>query len=196
LETYDFDHNLFSKPGAGDESLFVMFYPSFLRDETKSIEEGRPMFKDTEFVKIFAPGDRNNIIDRPATLEDKQRFSKQYSMFRQNREQRADGTPLAEWPIISRSQAEELRFQGFSTVEQIATARDDVVAKFLLQNLKNQAVAYVELSKGSTAPIATLTKRLEETEADKRQQAEAISELQGEIRKMRQLLAREDKMTA
>jgi hypothetical protein len=196
METYEFDHNLFSKPGAGDESLYVQFYPSYMKDQTKSELEGRPMFKDTEFVKIFVPGDRNNIIDRPATAEDKMRFSKQYSVFKQGAEQRGEGTPLAEWPIVTRSMAEELKYLGFSTVEQIATARDDVVGKYHLQDLKNRAVAYIELAKGSTAPIEQLSKKLEEAEANQRQMQVALDEVVAELRTTRRLLATQDKIAA
>ena len=39
-------------------------------------------------------------------------------------DQEVIGTPLSEWPLVSKSQAEELRGMKFQTVESIANASD------------------------------------------------------------------------
>jgi hypothetical protein len=92
METLDMDHNLFTS-NAGDKSLYVQFYMHFNENQTKSQEAGRPVFDDCEFVKIFSPGDRTNIIDRPVRESDKLRFPGQYAAFKANKEQQASGTP-------------------------------------------------------------------------------------------------------
>lgn len=181
METYEFDHNLFSVQGAGDEKLFVQFHTAALKNEARSAEEGRPIFDETVFVKIFTPGDRNNIIDRPATEIDKRRFAKQFAQFEGNKEQ-VTGTPLAEWPIMSRSMAEELKYFGFQTVEQLAQASDQALSRMAgLSSFKAKAIAYLELAAGSTKPIEKLTSDLEQVKAENAQLAEAVRALQGQL---------------
>src|SRR5436190_15798037 len=76
------DPNLFTRPNAGDDTLFVIFYMGIMRNDAKSTDAGRPIFDDVECMRATTPGDRNNIIDRPATAQDKARFAKQYAAFK------------------------------------------------------------------------------------------------------------------
>src|SRR6266404_2415622 len=143
METLDYDHTQHTSD-AGDAKLNVIFYNSFIKDEAQSVVEGRFVAKDVPFTKIFMPGDRTNIIDRPTRDSDKARFPAQWARFKNAQEQRADGTPLSEWPILSRGQVEELRYQGFSTVEQLASASDNI--QFMgLQMLKQKAKLFIEI---------------------------------------------------
>src|SRR6478752_3026619 len=102
----------FSRPHAGDERLFVIFYMGILKNETRSIDEARPIFDDVEHVRIIIPGDKQNIVDRPARDTDRQRFAKQYAAFKQGKseEDQVSGTRLTEWPFLTRGQCEELRY--------------------------------------------------------------------------------------
>jgi hypothetical protein len=181
METLDMDHNLFTS-NAGDKSLYVQFYMHFNENQTKSQEAGRPVFDDCEFVKIFSPGDRTNIIDRPVRESDKLRFPGQYAAFKANKEQQASGTPLAEWPIVSRSMAEELKYLGFHTVEQIAEANDGAVAKHAgLTNLKVKARAYLELAAGNTKPIEEMTRTVQELQQQLNGRDELIENMKARL---------------
>src|SRR6185295_8097500 len=110
------------KTGAGDEKLLVIFHWDIVKDDMQSIEEGRPIYRDTEFVRIFVPGDKNNVIDRPVRPGDKTRFPKQYDAFKAGagEEGQLDGTPLKDWPMVGRAQCAELHYFGIRTVEQLA----------------------------------------------------------------------------
>lgn len=174
MDTYEYDHSVFASD-KGDTALYVQFYMHFLKNEPRSLEEGRPIFDDTEFVKIFTPGDRTNIIDRPVRPSDKIRFSKQYAAFKNNQEVQATGTPLSEWPIITRAMAEELKYLGFQTVEQIAGMSDGTAgSKAGLVDLKNKANAYLEVAKGNTAPIEEMTTKMKDLESKIRVLTEAL----------------------
>lgn len=175
METYELDHNLFQN-NKGDDSLFVHFYMHFTQDETKSREAGRPIFQDTEFVKIFSPGDRSNVIDRPVRPSDTVRFPKQYAAFKNKENAQAIGTPIDQWPIISRAMAEELKYLGFQTVEQIASARDSVLGQHAgLRDLSSKAKAFIEISKGSTAPIETMQAQLNDAQSQIKARDEALA---------------------
>ena len=172
MDTLDYDHNL-HQTDEGDKKLHVTFYMHFIPNQKKSVEAGHPVFDDVPFTRIFTPGDRTNIIDRPTRDSDQLRFPAQWMRFQKNMEQRADGMPIAEWPIVTRGQAEELKHLGFTTVEQIAEASDSV--NYMgLQSLKNRAKAFLAASKDVTAPIEKLTRQMEELQAQNKVLAETI----------------------
>lgn len=152
------DPNLFSRANAGDDSLFVVFYMGVIQNEAQTTEQGRPIFDDVESVRIMVPGDRNNVIDRPASPQDKARFAKQYALFQQGRKEddQITGTRLSEWPFLTRGQCEEFRYLGLRTVEQLAEVNDAVCAKVPgLNQLKRNAAIWLDKSKGAAEAAKT-----------------------------------------
>jgi len=132
MQTADFNHNDFSDQREADKALLVKFLIKPKQDKAKSLDEGRPVFKDTEYIDIKIAGNRTGGACRPATPADKQRFSEHYAAFKQRTDQDlATGMPLIEWPLISRSFAEELAFFHVKTVEQLATMADSQISKFM-----------------------------------------------------------------
>lgn len=110
-----------------DNRLQVRFYKRAIQQEQASLEAGRPIFKDFDFVHICVAGDSLTEIDTYALGSHKTRFPIQWANY-MNRQGAHDeevvGTPVTEWPIVSKSQAEELRALKFYTVESIASASD------------------------------------------------------------------------
>jgi hypothetical protein len=110
-----------------DSRLQVRFYRKPVHLEQESVEAGRPIYKEFDFVHICVAGDTLTEIDTFAKNEHKTRFPIQWANY-MNRQGANDeevvGTPVAEWPLVSKSQAEELRAMKFHTVESIATASD------------------------------------------------------------------------
>ena len=110
-----------------DARLQVRFYKKSVHQEQESIDAGRPIYKDFDFVHICVAGDTLTEIDTYALQNHKQRFPIQWANY-MNRQGAHDeevvGTPVSEWPLVSKSQAEELRGIKFQTVESIAHASD------------------------------------------------------------------------
>lgn len=110
-----------------DSRLQVRFYKRPVQQEQESLEAGRPIFKEFDFVHICVAGDTLTEIDTYVLPSHKTRFPQQWAnyMNRQGANEPAIvGTPVSEWPIVSKSQAEELRALKFHTVEAIAHASD------------------------------------------------------------------------
>jgi hypothetical protein len=107
-----------------DKRLHVVFHLHPQKNDAKSTEAGRPIFEETEYVRITVPGDKHNIVDRPAREDDRQRFPRQYAHFKSGAAGGVVGTPLSEWPAVTRSQVEELAFFHVKTVEQLANLSD------------------------------------------------------------------------
>lgn len=166
LEEADFDVNVFGANSRdADKNLAVKFYAEPTKDEQRSIEEGRPIFTDTEMIEIRVRGDRNNIVQRIARDDDRRRFRDAYLAFKDNKEQEQTGTPLKEWPLITKSLVEELKYFSFFTVEQLAEASDSVCSKMAgLQTYKQKAKLWLEHAKGA-APLEKQAEQIKQLEA-------------------------------
>jgi hypothetical protein len=183
------DYRLFQKPDAGDESLFVQFYMGVVTDQAASEAAGRLIARDSEFVRIMVPGDKNNINDRPASEIDKRRFFKQYERFKAGMkdEEQLVGTRLKDWPAASRAQVLEFEFLGVKTVEQLSDLRDDVVSRMPgSRDLKEIAKAWLGRAR-STAEAAqaaakerAMQSRISELEGAIKEQGKIITELRAE----------------
>jgi hypothetical protein len=115
-----------SDENGADSRLAVTFYKRSMKQEDESIAAGRPIFKEFDFVRICVPGDNLTEIDTYANDGHKSRFPRQW-MHYQNQtagHEAIIGTPIEEWTIISRSQADELKGIKFHTVEAVANASD------------------------------------------------------------------------
>jgi len=116
-----------SDEGNADSRLQVRFYKRPVHQEQESLDAGRPIYKEFDFVHICVAGDTLTEIDTYALANHKARFPIQWANY-QNRlganDEEVVGTPVSEWPIVSKSQAEELRAMKFHTVESIAGASD------------------------------------------------------------------------
>lgn len=166
LETLDFDHNVFNQSQRdSDAALAVRFYTMPIQNDVQTVEQGRPIFDDTEMVEIRVRGDRNNVVQRPVREDDKRRFRDAYRDYKDGIAKMESGTPLREWPSMSASMVEELKYLGFFTVEQLAQANDAACSRVPgLTTMKQRAQAFIEFSKG-TAPLDKMSKELQDMKA-------------------------------
>jgi hypothetical protein len=139
------------------------FYLKPKHNKPKSLAEGRPIFDDAEYVEIHAGGDKLSIPNKPVTEEHRRRWPRQYAAFKNGQNQdMASGTPLSEWPSMSRSQVEELAYFKIFTVEQLANASDGNLQMVgPLQSMKSKAKDFLEKAKGN-APIEQMRAELGE----------------------------------
>ena len=109
-----------------DSRLAVQFRAAAVKNDFESERQGRPIFENVDFVKIFVPGDNTTVIDTPVREEHKKRFPLHWAAYQNahGSDQKEIGTPLSQWPRLSISQVEELRALKFYTVESVATASD------------------------------------------------------------------------
>jgi hypothetical protein len=149
----------------GDEKLHVRFYMRPHLDILKSQEARRAIYADREYVQIMIPGDKLNIIDRPADLIDRNRFSAYYAKFKAGTEQIV-GTPINALPFLSQSQVEEYKFINTKTVEQLSELADSWATQ-IMGGLEHKRLAkqWLEDSKGVDALRAEFTKKEQETAA-------------------------------
>lgn len=156
LAEADFDYKDFEDRNAGDKSVHARFYIRPVQNERKSAEAGRPIFDDKEFVEIRASGNSTNIVDRPVSDMDRQRFRRQYLLFKAGDQEQVVGTRLTEVPWITRGQCEELAYLKILTVEQLAAVNDQLCTQIMgIYDLRRRAQAYLEAAE-KAAPITAL----------------------------------------
>lgn len=133
----------------GDDKLYVRFYNRPMKDEEKSKEAGRSIFKDVVFINIKIPGDKNNDVNRMAFPEDYQRFPVHFERFKKNQEQ-VIGTPLNALPFLTEAQVTEYATIFIKTVEQLAGMSDVNCQKFMGSiEHKQKAQAWLDSFKGA-----------------------------------------------
>lgn len=180
--TYDMTAVAFQKEKDADKALHVHFYRDAVPDDKATIEEGRLICREVDFVMIMVPGDKYSIIRRPVQERDKQRFSDRYRAYKLDASQEsAAGTPLKSVTWLSISQKKELEFLGCYTVEQLAGMPDNTTQKFMpLQKLKQQAKDFMDQAKGS-APLLQMRQELTQKDEELANMKKLLAELQGQI---------------
>ena len=166
-----------------DSRLQVRFYKRPVQQEQESLEAGRPIYKEFDFVHICVAGDTLTEIDTYVLTSHKTRFPIQWANYMNRQganEPEVVGTPVAEWPLVSKSQAEELRAMKFHTVESIAGASDQQLQRMGMAAgmspyaFRDKAKSFLNLATSSA-------------ETDKREQ---------EINSLKEELAKKDLETA
>lgn len=188
----DLDNTDFAGAVNPDSRLAVQFYTRPLQNEFESDKQGRPIFQDVDFVKIFVPGDTTTIIDVPVREEHKKRFPLHWAHFQNKHggDSKEIGTPLSQWPRLSASQVEELRALKFYTVENIAAASDanlqrlGMVAGMSPYAFRDHAIRFLNIAKGDASAQAAeeRVKALEAENAKLREDTEKkMAELQAQM---------------
>ncbi len=144
--------------------LRVAFYTEPVEDPQATREQGRPIFKDEEFIFIVISGDPKNTLRAPAHSQTDrdpstgaartyaQKFPEEYRYFRANEDQQQSaGTPLAEVPWMSAARREELKALKIFTVEALAGLDGTLLQRIGMgaRELKNQAQAWLDAAAGS-----------------------------------------------
>ncbi len=131
-----------------DDRLLVKFFMHPRLNQVKTKEAGRPIYEEKPYIQIMQPGNKDSIVIRPARDMDKHRFAEHWRKFEARESQdTVEGTRLEDWPAITRSQAEELKFLNVKTVEQLAGMSDVNAQNVMgLNMLKQKAVKFMETS--------------------------------------------------
>jgi len=174
--------------GGGDRNMICMFYNRPMHNPAKSAESGRPVYEDTVYVRIHPPGERLNIVDRPATSQDQRRFPVQWGQFKDNRQQIPEGTPIdllyPEQPAIGAM----LRANGVHTIEQCAELSGPAIDTIGMgaQKYCNEAQKYLQAAnKGVKA--SQLRQELDERDSKIRTLEHMIESLQSRVQQLTEI---------
>jgi hypothetical protein len=175
-----------------DSLLSVTFYrkPIEIKDET--LAQGRPIFKDADWVRIMTPGDQLNIIDTIARDNHKARFPVQWAKYQNavGNQEEIVGTPIGQWPLVTMSQAEELKGIKFHTVEAVAHCSDQqlqrigMIAGMSPHAFREKARSFLNLAQDT----AEIEKRNAELAQLKEENAKVKAEADTKLQKLQDQL--------
>lgn len=144
----------------------VRFFNAYSENEEKSLAAGRPIFDEIPSISVQWPGGDETV--RRIEPQDIQEYPELYARFRAGSEPVTEGTPLAEWPMMTGSAMRELQYLGFKTVEQMANATEEAKRKLgPLSKFAKMAQEWIAAAKSDQNDVAKLRVMLEK-EREKR----------------------------
>lgn len=150
----------------GDDSrLHVEFRMEPILMGHKSEEAGRPIYEERPFIRIMFPGDKTKTVDREVTDHDKLRFARRWDAFEKGAAMPVTGTPLEQWPMLSRTQVLELKGLNIMTVEQLADMPDSGLTFLGGLELRSKASVWLKVA-NDTAAAAQFSAQNEALRAD------------------------------
>lgn len=173
----------FMNPQNPDEALFVQFYmhDPIIHQATTTTREQR-LGKRIPYVRIARPGDQTTVIEAAVRESHKIRFHKQWLQF-QVREGLLEAPPAMGWKIEEWDEIKDndgmlnqLRYNRFETVEQIAGAAD--------AQLQNLGIGAIGLREKARAAVKA------------RNRAEFASEMAQKDKQINELMERLSKLEA
>jgi hypothetical protein len=140
---------------AETKGMTALFYRDAQHNKKKSQDAGRPIFEDVTMVRIGPPGERLNVVIRPASRADVQRFPREWARFEQGQPQVPDGTPVEMLYPERPSIGKQLKASGVHTVEQLSELSSHAIDQIGMgcQTWVNYAQKYVEDSKKGVTSV-------------------------------------------
>lgn len=168
-----------------DDNLLVTFEMEAMQDEEKTAAEGRPIFFDVPFITIRIAGDKTSVVKRPVKAEDKERFAKHWERFQRQDQTAMEGTPIEQWPLITKAQALELKAMNIMSVEMLAGVSDANLKWPQARDMRDKAAKWLENAKEGAAASQWAKK-------EKEMQSE-IDTLRGELEELKNLISQQPK---
>ena len=141
--------------GGGVQRQLAIFYNKPVHNPLKSREAGRPIYENRVYVRVAPPGERLNVVDRPATRQDQALWPQQWAAFNQNKDQVPEGTPIEQLYPDKPAIAATLRASNVVTIEQLAELSAHAIENVGMgsQSWVNSAKKYVEQSQKGVAIV-------------------------------------------
>jgi len=129
----------------------LRFYTEPVEQTAQSAEQGRPVFKDMDFVGITNPGSRDEVVllaEKKAKQDEYVAWA--YRKWKATQEQVVDGTPVETVPFLSKAVVMELKAINIHTLETLAQAPEQAMQRMMgLRDLRKKAEAYLAAAKDS-----------------------------------------------
>lgn len=126
-----------------DAACIVRF---FEEDREVSVLEGQePRTRRMEMIEIKFAGQKNTVVARKSTAQDRERFYAQYQAFKNGLEGPV-GTPLEQAPFVAANARTLLQKLDVHTIEQLAALSDQTLQAVRLphaRQLREQARSFV-----------------------------------------------------
>lgn len=169
-----------------DRPAYVTFEIRPEENRQASIDAGHPKFDNVDYA-IITPAGSKDRVERPVSAwfahlaqevqaerfpsDWLQKYRNDYAAWKEGREAPIDGTPLVSWPPISPAMLKELLGLRVRTVEDLAAANEETLARLGMgaRALKQQAVDWLATSNNIGKVAGQLTALQVKLEAQAKQ---------------------------
>jgi signal transduction protein with GAF and PtsI domain len=145
----------------------LRFYTEPTELPGKSLEAGRPIYVEIDYVAITNPGSRDEYITKAEHKAKQDEFvAWAYKKWKATQEQVTDGTPLETVPFLNKAQIMELKALGIHSLENLTNLPDTAKQRFMGSvELSKKAKAYMNSAK-DTALVTKLQSELDKRDRD------------------------------
>lgn len=157
-----------------DSALIVRFFVGKKLLGKKSIEAGREIYEDREFVEILIKGQDKQAVVEEVKPHHKQKYPVAYMAFKQSRELPIVGTPIEQLPGVGPSLAHTLKGLNIRSIEDMAGVGDNEI---VLQAIGMGARDLVKRSKAWLDKTSATTVSLQEENAQLKDRLAKTNEL-------------------
>jgi hypothetical protein len=140
------------------DNLIPVFYMKAVQNNFESEKQGRAIWEEVPYVEIMIPGDKLSEVHEKVKEHHKERWPDKWAAFKANQEAPTDGTPLDDWPPVSRAIAMQLSSSNVRTVEALADLSDLQLSKVMPMGgnaLREKARAWLKTAE-EMAPLADM----------------------------------------
>lgn len=143
----------------------IEFYTRSVKDESASRIEGRPIFKNTVFIKYYIS--KLAIHEEVAKEQHFMEHAKQYAAFLENKKQREDGIPVGMLPGITQAEQDTLEAARVYSIERLAVVPENILMQIGpgSRGLQQRAQAYLQQSSSAQVELKAQNDRIAELEA-------------------------------
>jgi hypothetical protein len=180
---------------------YVSFEVRPVEDRAASIEAGHYKTRDEDFAIITPQGskDRTERVAREWFVQMEEQVQQQrmpaewfrqfkgaFEMWKAGKELPLNGTPILTWPVLSPSQVRSCIDAQVRTVEDLAAANEETIARIGMggRSLKDKAIAWLDTAKGSgkvTEEMAALRASLADANARNDKLQEQLTALAAQV---------------
>lgn len=156
-----------------ESAPFVSFETREVEDREKSVVTGNYVCRDVDIACVTPPGSKDQlecvVADWFPMLEKEvkdgrfpaewlRQLKEGYKAWKEGRELPIEGTPIANWPILSPAQVKMLQSIHIRSVEELAVANETTLSAMGMggRALKQRAVDWLEAKNGTGALGARL----------------------------------------
>lgn len=141
-----------------DDSLYVEFVDEKVQLKFESEKQGKPVYEQADFIRITYPGDKTKQTYRQVRTEstpnrpsDIERFPRQWSAYKSQKQTPLEGTDIAVWPPLNKSEVANLKAMNVHTVEALSNLPDMSLTWLGARSMRDKAKAWLESTKGTAA---------------------------------------------
>lgn len=147
---------------SGSRPPYAEFYEKSVEDRDATIASGRLVMKSQNWVNVKQAGSKDSIdvvaddwvgrLSQDANMDPLwiDRYKLQYKSFKEGFEATPNGTHIRMWPAITKAQADNILTAGIKTVEDLANANAEGLARIGMgaMDLHQKAKAFLASASG------------------------------------------------